>query len=104
MKGRQSEVKEVNGEGTCWKETCGRRNAKLSFFFSFEFSHLEEVYPSSLWVLENFHFQCVVKLWCFDVNRYGLVCLKVTGCLCSDWWDGHEKGKGEKPSLRRAVA
>lgn len=91
------------------KERVGRRPVGQEIqndlsFFSFEFSHLEEVNPQSLWVLENFHFQFVVKHWYFDVNRYGLVCSKVTGCLYSDWWDGHEKGKGKKPSLRRAVA
>ncbi len=54
----------------------------------------------------EFYFQFVVKLWYFGVNKYGLVCSKVTECLLSGWWDGHEKGKvkGEKPSLRRAVA
>lgn len=92
-------------KNVCWQETCRRRNWRW-MFFSFQFSHLEEVHALILWVLENFCFQLVVKLWYFDVNRYGPVCLKVTECLFSDWWDGREKRKvkGEKPSLRRAVA
>lgn len=102
MKDGQSEAKEVNDRGTCVGRKPVGEEMRNECFFSF--SHLEEVHASILWVFGEFYFQFVVKFWYFDMSRYGLVCLKVMGCLFSDWWDGHEKVKGEKPSLRRAVA
>lgn len=59
MKDGQSEVKEVNGKGTCVGRTpVGEEtgNGCFLFVFYFSFSHLEEVHASTLWVLENFSF------------------------------------------------
>ena len=103
MKDGQSEAEEVNERGTCVRRKPVKKR-EMNVFLSFQFSHLEEVHASIVWVFGEFYFQFVVKFWYFDVSRYGLVCWKVTGCLFSDWWDGHEKVRGEKPSLRRAVA
>lgn len=95
----------MNGKRTCvGRKPVGEEIGDGCFFISF-FTPGRSSCPDFVGFGE-FCFQLVVKLWCFDVNRYGPVCLKVTECLFSDWWGGHEKGqvKGEKPSLRRIVA
>lgn len=62
---RQSKVKEVNGRETC----VGRKPVSNE--------------SSVLVGLGEFYFHLVVKLWYFDVNRFGLVCFKVTECTFS---------------------
>lgn len=84
-----------------WKENRKRRNGKLMFSnLVFTAGRSSCLSFGGFW---EFHFQFVVKLWCLDVSRHGLVCLKVTECFF-DWWGGHEKGKrwetGNKKSCR----
>lgn len=83
MKGGQGVVKEVKGKGTC----IGKKPVGEEVFTSGRSSSL------NFMGFGEFYFQLVVKLWYFDVNRYGLVCLKVGECLLSDWWRGSKKEK-----------
>lgn len=85
-KGRQSEVKDADGNGTC----VGRKPAGEEMF-SFISTSGKEFMPQFI--------SC-----CFfsAVSGYGRVCLRVTECLFSDRRGGHEEGKakGEKRSPR----
>lgn len=97
--------KKANGKGTCiGRKPVGEEMGNGCFSISLVISGRS---PCLNFVgFGEFLFHFVVKLWYFDVNRYGLVCLKVTECLFSGWWGGREKGKSKRrePSLRRAVA
>lgn len=64
-------MKEVKGKGTC----VGRKPVGEEVFTSGRSSSL------NFMGFGEFYFQFVVKLWYFDVNRYGLVCLKVGECF-----------------------
>ena len=95
---RKRNVLEGNPQERKWEKGC----FYISVFTSERNSSLKFV------AFGEFYFQFVVKLWYFDVNRNGLVRLKVTECLFSDCWgwtrERKRKKKGEKPSPRRAVA
>lgn len=66
----------MDGKGKC----VGRKPAGDEMgIFHFSFYIWKKFMPQILWVLENFQF--VAKLWFFNMNRYGRVCLKVIECF-----------------------
>lgn len=66
----------MDGKGKC----VGRKPAGEEMgIFHFSFYIWKKFMPQILWVLENFQF--VAKLWFFNMNRYGRVCLKVIECF-----------------------
>lgn len=82
-----------------WKENRRRRNGKLMFLnLVFTAGRSSCLSFGGFW---EFHLQFVVKLWCLDVSRHGLVCLKVTECFLIGEMDTR-KEKGEEHGIRRA--